>query len=50
MANFIERFHIASRSKIIYKAAIGLGFVGFGAVCGYYKSKYQADIENENYS
>ena len=50
MANFIESLHHASKAKGTFHAAYGLGFLAIGAVCGYFKSKMQADIDSENYS
>lgn len=50
MATFPERLILASKVKSPYVITAGLGIFFAGSALGYYKAKWQADIENENYS
>lgn len=50
MATFPERLILASKVKSPYTITAALGVFFAGSALGYYKAKWQADIENENYN
>jgi len=47
---FIERLFEASKSKIPYYSLMGIGFFLFGTALGIKRAKFQAEIENKNFS